>query len=157
MANPMKYVKDLEAAGFDRLQAEAQVKMVLDALGDNLATKVDFTIFQERLSGSLNSSMDSRFARQENAFDERMEQRMIQIDNRFEEVDTRIDQIEARLDRIEVRLDGIDERLNQIDRRFDQVDKRFVETEFRIVTRLGFLIVSTTSIAVAVLTWLIKH
>jgi hypothetical protein len=30
------------------------------------------------------------------------------------------------------------------------------ESEFRLTTRLGFLLVSTVSIAVAVLTWLIK-
>lgn len=29
MSNPMKYIKDLEAAGFMRNQAEAQVQMVL--------------------------------------------------------------------------------------------------------------------------------
>lgn len=32
MSNPMKYIKDLEAAGFQRNQAEAQVQMVLDAI-----------------------------------------------------------------------------------------------------------------------------
>lgn len=30
------------------------------------------------------------------------------------------------------------------------------ETEFRIITRLGVLYVSTTTLAVGVLTWLIK-
>ena len=30
------------------------------------------------------------------------------------------------------------------------------ETEFRLITRLGFLVVSAVSIAVATLTWLIK-
>lgn len=55
----------------------------------------------------------------------------------------------------------------QMDSRFVQVDNRFIqvhaeirsqvkESEFRVVTRLGFLMVSTVSIAVAVLTWLIK-
>ena len=32
MSNPMKYIKDLEAVGFQREQAEAQVQMVLDAI-----------------------------------------------------------------------------------------------------------------------------
>jgi hypothetical protein len=95
MANPMKYVKDLEAAGFERQQAEAQVQMVLDALEGDLVTKADFAVFQERI-----------------------ENRLAQFEQRN--------------------------------------DKRFVETEFRLITRLGFLMVSTTSLAVAVLTWLIK-
>lgn len=88
MSNAMKYIKALEAAGFERHQAEAQVQMVLDAVEGDLATKSDLAVFQER------------------------------IENRFE--------------------------------------RRFIETEFRIITRLGFLVVSTTTIAVAVLTWLIK-
>jgi excinuclease UvrABC ATPase subunit len=88
MSNAMKYIKSLEAAGFERKQAEAQVQMVLDAIEADLATKSDLTIFQERIEG------------------------------RFE--------------------------------------RRLLESEFRITTRLGFLVISTTTIAVAVLTWLIK-
>lgn len=95
MGNPMKYIKDLEAAGFDREQAEAQVQMVLDAVEGELVTKSDFAIFQEKL------------------------------DNRF----TQIQQ---------------------------QFQIQIKDSELRVVTRLGFMIVSTVTIAVAVLTWLIK-
>ena len=91
----MRYIRDLEAAGFERGQAEAQVQVVLDAIEGELVTKSDFAIFQERYR------------------------------NEFQQLEQRI-------------------------------DKRFVEFELRILTRLGFLMVSTTSIAVAVLTWLIK-
>jgi hypothetical protein len=41
----------------------------------------------------------------------------------------------------------------KIESRFE---RRLIETEFHIITRLGFLIVSTVTIALAVLTWLIK-
>lgn len=95
MSNPMKYIRDLEAAGFQRAQAEAQVQMVLDAIEGDLATKQDLTIFQERIQ-------------------------------------------------------------NQMDQRFSQVDQRILESEFRLVTRLGFLTISTVTLAVATLTWLIK-
>lgn len=95
MSNAMKYIRDLEAAGFERNQAEAQVQMVLDALEGDLVTKSDFAVFQERLEG--------RFAQTQ------------------------------QLIRSEVK-----------------------ESEFRMVTRLGFLVVSTVSVAVATLTWLIK-
>lgn len=84
MSNPMKYIRDLEAAGFERNQAEAQVQMVLDAIEGDLVTKVDFAILQE------------------------------------------------------------------------QIKSQIKESEYRMVTRLGFLTISTASIAVAVLTWLIK-
>lgn len=95
MSNPMKYIRDLEAAGFERAQAEAQVQVVLDALeGDvveNLVTKSDFALFKE-----------------------------------------------------------------QVDNRFARVEMQIKESEFRTVTRLGLINVSTISIAVAFLAWLIK-
>lgn len=46
---------------------------------------------------------------------------------------------------------AVENRMSETDARND---KRFVELELRIVTRLGFLMVSSISIAVAVLTWL---
>lgn len=109
MSNAMKYIRDLEAAGFERSQAEAQVQMVLDALEGDLVTKSDFAIFQERL------------------------------ENRFAQIDTRFEQAQQFV-RSEVK----------------EMKSEIKETEFRLVTRLGFLTVSTVSIAVATLTWLIK-
>jgi hypothetical protein len=49
MSNPMKYIKDLEAAGFERNQAEAQVQMVLDAVEGDLVTKSDFNSFRQHV------------------------------------------------------------------------------------------------------------
>lgn len=63
-------------------------------------------------------------------------------------------------ERLENRFSQIDNRFLQIDSKFAQIQQFIVvtakETEFRVVTRLGFLVVSTTTIAVALLTWLIK-
>jgi len=112
----MKYIKDLEAAGFERNQAEAQVQMVLDVLEGDLVTKSDLAIFQEKLENRF-SWVDNRFA---------------QIDNRFVQIDNRFTQMEQ------------------------FVHTQIRESEFRLSTRLGVLVVSTTSIAVAILAWLIK-
>jgi hypothetical protein len=106
MSNPMKYIKDLEAAGFQRGQAEAQVQMVLDALEGDLVNKSDFAVFQE------------------------------QVKNQFAHAHQQT-QMQFSLAR-------------------QQTESLIKESEFRLITRLGFLIVSTTTIAVAVLTWLIK-
>ncbi len=113
MSNAMKYIKDLEAAGFQRNQAEAQVQMVLDALEGDLVTKSDFAIFQERL--------ESRFS---------------QIDGKFVQLQQ-----------------FMHSEINQLQQ---STRSEIKETEFRMVTRIGFLVVSTISIAVATLTWLIK-
>lgn len=106
MSNAMKYIRDLEAAGFERNQAEAQVQMVLDAIEGDLVTKSDFAVFQER------------------------------IDNRFIQMENHITHVQLNIT--------------------NQIHSQVKESEFRLITRLGFLTVSTVSIAVAVLTWLIK-
>ncbi len=95
MSNQIKYIRDLEAVGFERKQAEAQVQMVLDALEGDLVTKSDFAVFQEQMK-------------------------------------------------------------NQLTQHQQAVTASLKESEYRTVIRLGFLTISTVSIAVAVLTWLIK-
>ena len=109
MSNPTKYIKDLEATGFQRNQAEAQVQFVLDMLEGDLVTKSEFAIYQEKL--------ENRFAK---------------IDRRFDQIDDRFEQLEK------------------------NVQNQIKESEFRTLTRLGLLNVSTITIAVAILTWLIK-
>lgn len=91
MSNPMKYIKNLEAAGFEREQAEAQVQMVLDAIEGDLVTKSDFEVFKLH-----------------------------------------------------------------VDQRFLQVEHRFKELELSLTVKLGFITVSTATVMLAVLTWLIK-
>lgn len=117
MSNAMKYIKSLEAAGFERGQAEAQVQMVLDAIEGDLATKNDLLIFQERIDGRLLQ------------FQQQVQQHMQQSNL----------QVQSQLTNLENRF-----------------DRRFLQTEFRLITRLGFLVVSTTTIAVTLLVWLIK-
>jgi hypothetical protein len=95
MSNPIKYIKNLEAAGFERVQAEAQVQMVLDAIEGDLVTKSDLSVLKEQ--------MDSRF---------------LQVHS--------------------------------------EIRTQVKESELRLLTRLGFMMISTVSIAVAALTWLIK-
>jgi hypothetical protein len=110
MSNAMKYIKDLEAAGFERNQAEAQVQMVLDAIEGDLVTKADFVLFK------------------------------VQIESRFDQYEQRIDN----------RLSSFENHIEH------QLDKKILESEFRTQTRLGVLFVSSLSVAVALLTWLIK-
>ena len=102
MSNTLRYIKDLEAAGFERSQAEAQVQMMLDAIEGDLVTKSDFAVFKEH------------------------------VDNRFSQMQ------------------------NHTDLRFMQVYSQIKESDLRSVIRLGAINAATLSIAVAVLTWLIK-
>jgi hypothetical protein len=67
MSNPMKYIRDLEAAGFERQQAEAQVQMVLDALEGDLVTKAEFAVFREHLDKKF-IEVDHRFVEMDQKF-----------------------------------------------------------------------------------------
>ena len=102
MSNPMRYIKNLEAAGFERIQAEAQVQMVLDALEGDLATKADFAILKADFKSDVAV---------------------------FKE---------------------------QVDSRFGRVEGQMREMELRLITRLGLITATSTSIGVALLAWLIK-
>jgi hypothetical protein len=112
----MKYIKNLEAAGFERIQAEAQVQMVLDALEGDLATKADFAVLKTDFSALKNdfSIIRSDFKSDLAVFKE------------------------------------------QVDSRFGRVEGQMREMELRLITRLGIITATITSIAVALLTWLIK-
>jgi regulator of sigma D len=68
MSNALRYVKDLEAAGFQRSQAEAQVQMVLDAIEGELVTKSDFAVLRNDFAllkndfSSIKEHVDNRFS-----------------------------------------------------------------------------------------------
>ena len=84
MSNAMKYIKDLEAAGFDRHQAEAQVQMVLDAIEGDLATKSDLSILRTNLSNdsavlrSDLSNLKSEFQNDLDRIETRFERKLIE-------------------------------------------------------------------------------
>lgn len=73
-------------------------------------------------------------------FQERVENRLSQFDHRLE---TQLNQFDSKLE-------------NKLESQRNHYNQRLLETEFRLITRLGFLTVSTATIAVAMLTWLIK-
>ena len=60
------------------------------------------------------------------------------------------ERIENRFAQFQQTIEGRFQEQNQ------KTDKRMIEMEMRLLSRLGFLIVSTSTIAVALLTWLIK-
>lgn len=86
MSNALKYIKDLEAAGFARSQAEAQVQMVLDVLEGDLVTKSDLKVLEEKIDNRF-VKVDARFVELES----RMDKRFALIDSRFTELQSRID------------------------------------------------------------------
>lgn len=149
MSNAMKYFKDLEAAGFQRSQAEAQVRMVLDALEGDLVTKSDFAVFQERLESRF-SQIDGKFVQLQQFIHSEITR--LQQFTRSEIGQIRNDMSQLRSD-VGQTQQSLRSEVGQIQQ---SLRSEIKETEFRLITRIGFLVVSTVSIAVATLTWLIK-
>jgi DNA anti-recombination protein RmuC len=108
--------------------------MVLDALEGDLVTKSDFAVYQERLN--------LQFAN---------------IDHRFKDIDQRFDVIDHRFDAIEQRFVSLTGEIQSLMHSLtNEMQSQVKESEFRTLTKLGLLNVSSVSIAVAVLAWLIK-
>jgi hypothetical protein len=53
MFNALKYIKSLEAVGFHREQAEAQVQLVIAAIEDEVATKSELNEFRNEVKAEF--------------------------------------------------------------------------------------------------------
>jgi len=155
MSNALRYIKDLEAAGFQRSQAEAQVQMVLDVIEGELVTKSDFLLLRNGLTSLGNdfvslgrdftslgrdfTSLGRDFASLRNDFTLLKNDLGVfkeHVDNRFSIHETNIQ--------------------NQMDLRFSRVDSQIKDAQFKTVATLGTFGVGLASIVVGALTWLIK-
>lgn len=58
MSDTLMYSKKLEAAGFSRKQAEAQVEMLTDYYNQNVATKTDLLQLEMKLRKEIQSVRD---------------------------------------------------------------------------------------------------
>ena len=68
MFNALKYTEELEKAGFTRDQADVSVKVLIDVMNENFATKSDIKELDLRLDSSvqrLDSKMDASVHRLE--------------------------------------------------------------------------------------------
>jgi hypothetical protein len=57
MFNAIKYSQELEKAGFSREQAEASVKLLVDIMDQNLATKSDVKEVELSLRGEIREAV----------------------------------------------------------------------------------------------------
>ena len=159
--------KNLEAAGFERIQAEAQVQMVLDALEGELATKADFTLLKNDFAVSRSDfKSDSAILRSDlTSLKSEFKSDLVALRTEFKS-DLAALKTELKSDlsalRTEFKSDlailkeQIENRFIQVDNRFTHIEGQMREMELRLITRLGLVSATTTSIAVAFLAWLLK-
>lgn len=59
MQNELKYTKMLEEVGFDRQQAEAQVKLIEGAMQDHVTTKLDLYKMESKISQEISDRINA--------------------------------------------------------------------------------------------------
>ncbi len=74
----------------------------------------------------------------------------------LEEVGFRRDQAEAQVQILIDAVEGELVRKSDLEHLEQRIDHRFTQSEYRVVTKLGVIVVTCTTIAVALVTWLIK-
>ncbi len=98
-------IKKLEAAGFNRRQAEEQVQ-IMDSLSSNLATKDDFNRMLQIMVTKFDA-IDTKFIGKLEAIDTK-------FIGKFEAIDTKFEALEIRFDAINIRLDAQDGRIDAL-------------------------------------------
>ena len=81
MFNALKYTQELEKAGFTREQAEISMKLLIDIMNENFATKSDLMEMGLRLESRI-QNIDSRFP---------------SLDSKFQALDSKIQNLESSL------------------------------------------------------------
>jgi hypothetical protein len=96
MFNALKYTEELEKAGFSRNEAEASLRVLIEVMNENFATKTDLQVGLK----DLEHRMDNRFQ----VLTQVMESKFQAVDNRFQMVDTRFVAMESRFQEMEYKL-----------------------------------------------------
>lgn len=93
-----------------------------------MVTKADFAVFKDQIA--------NQFTRHEQRYENQFSQFKQKMEHSFDQ--------------------HVHEIKNQFSLFESSIDRKFIESEFRVQSRLGILFVSSLSVAVALLTWLIK-
>ena len=102
MADTLMYFKKLEAAGFNRKQAEEQVEMMREFSTEKFFTKSDAETLTQMMERKF-TAVDRQFAAVDKQF-AAVEARFVAVDARFDRLEIEI----ARMsDRITIRLGGM--------------------------------------------------
>jgi hypothetical protein len=89
MFNALRYTEELEKAGFSRDQAEVSVRVLIDVMNENFATKSDIKELDLKIDSAV-QKIDSKI--------ESVTQRLdSKIDSVAQKLDSRIDSAEYRL------------------------------------------------------------
>ena len=129
MFNALKYTEELEKAGFTREQAEASVKLVVETMNENFATKSDL----KELGWLLQSEMKT-FA---NHFESEMKTLANNFDAKIHALDSKID---SKIQVLDTKIDSKFQALDtKIDSKVQSLESNIKEMEYKLTIKLGTL------------------
>jgi hypothetical protein len=85
MFNALKYTEELEKAGFTRAQAEASLKLLVDTMNENFATKADFKELKWEMQ-SVETRLDSKIL----ALDSKFESKFQSLESSIKEMEYKL-------------------------------------------------------------------
>jgi len=158
MKDTLKYAKSLEASGFSRKQAEAQVNILCEMIEDDVATKMDMQAISYDI-GSTRGHLESKINGLEARIDSRINGLEARIDGRIDGLEARID---GRIDGLEGRIGGLEDKINglrsEIEARFHHQDQNMAQMEAclenRLTIKLGAVTVGAITITMTLMGWL---
>lgn len=100
MFNALKYTEELEKAGFSRNEAEASLKVLIEVMNENFATKSDLSTGLK----DLEHRMDQRFQVLTQTMESRFQSVDAQMDSRFQSVEARFSTIDSKFQELEYKL-----------------------------------------------------
>lgn len=152
MQDSLKYVKIIEDAGFTQNQAETLVKIWMNIMSSELATKQDWMSLKTDLSvGLVQVKHDLELHRKDtNARFTILKQdlcaKIEQLDRKFE----------SKFSAIDSKFETIDSRFESIDSKFDTVNSKLVAMEYRLLVRIGAGMAAMISISTTFLALFLK-
>ena len=140
MFNALKYTEELEKAGFTREQAEASVKLVVETMNENFATKSDL----KELGWLLQSEMktfanhfESEMKTLANNFDAKIHALDSKIDSKIHALDSKID---SKIQVLDTKIDSKFQALDtKIDSKVQSLESNIKEMEYKLTIKLGTL------------------
>jgi hypothetical protein len=128
MFNALRYREELEEAGFSREQAEVSVKVLIDVMNDNFATKSDLKELDLKLESSIQS-----------------------LSAKIDSVEKRLEaKIDARADSLEQKFDLKFESTNQ------KIESTCIELEYKLIVKLGVMMGGMLTLSLGAIVTLAK-
>jgi hypothetical protein len=135
MFNALRYIEELEKAGFTHNQAEVSARVLIDVMNENFATKPDIKELDLKVGAAI-QKLDSKIEAAVEKLDSK-------IDSVVERLDSAVERLDSKIDSVAYRLDA-------------KIDSSSRELEYRLTIKLGTIVGAMITLAIGVTATMVK-